>query len=137
MALLVVGLLWVSGRQQQAVAPAPLPFTEPEKTYATRIHFTNIQMSRATNFLGHQITVIAGFMENAGTATVQEMEIAVEFRDFDGRVVLRDNVRFPGGREQPILGGRRRDFQFNFEKVPGSWNQQHPKFEITGLRLEP
>lgn len=133
----LVGVVWfVSSRPTQVVAPAPLPFGEAEKNYAQRIRFTDIQMSRATNFLGHQVTIISGYAENMGNQTIREMSFALEFRDFSDQVVLREELRFPGKMEPPIEGGRRREFQFNFEKVPASWNQQHPQFHITGLSLE-
>lgn len=133
----LVGVVWlVSSQPSQVVAPAPLPFGETEKEYARRIRFTDIQMSRATNFLGHQVTIISGYVENMGNQTIREMSFALEFRDFSEQVVLREEVRFPGKMESPIEGGRRREFQFNFEKVPAPWNQQYPRFQIAGLNLE-
>ncbi len=136
--VLVVIIVWyVANRPAQVVSIAALPFGETEKAYSQRIRFTDIQMSRAANFLGQEVTVIAGFIENMGTQTIQEMQFTLEFRDLSGQVVLREDVRLMGKKEPPLLGGRRRDFQFNFEKVPGTWNQQTPRFVVTGLVLQP
>lgn len=133
----LVGVVWlVSSRPAQVVAPIALPFGEVEQKYAQRIRFTDIQMSRATNFLGHQVTIISGYVENMGNQTIREMSFTLEFRDFSDQVVLREELRFPGKMEPAIEGGRRREFQFNFEKVPPSWNQQYPRFQIAGLHLE-
>lgn len=136
-AILVALVYWFSTRQTPEVAPAALPFTETEQAYARRIRFTDIQMSRATNFLGHEITVISGFLENMGNQTLREMTFRIEFRGFSGEVVYQDELRFPEKNMPPIEGGRRREFQFNFEKIPPTWSQTHPQFHITGLALEP
>ena len=135
--LVLLGVVWlVSSRQALVTAPPPLPFGENEQKQAQRVRFTDIQMSRATNFLGHQVTIISGYVENMGTETIGEMSLIVEFRDFADQVVLREDVRLLGKMEPPLLGGRRTEFQFNFEKMPPSWNQQHPQFHITGLALQ-
>lgn len=136
-AVLLAAVWLISSREAKEAAPVPLAWGEPEKAYAPRIRFTEIQMSRAANFLGQEVTIIAGFVENVGNQTILEMECAVEFRDFSDQPVFRDTVRLFGKQVPPLDAGRRRDFQFNFEKVPGSWNQQHPRFHITGLSLQP
>lgn len=126
-----------SSRPAELTAPASLPFSDSEQAYAKRIRFTGIQMSRAKNFLGHEVTVIAGTIENLGNQDIREMTFAVEFRDFPGQVVLREEVRYPDAKMPPIAAGRQRDFVFNFEKVPAAWSQQYPQFPISGLRLAP
>jgi len=133
----LVGILWfVSGRPAQVAPLAALPFGDAEQAYARRIRFSGIQMSRAKNFLGQEVTVIAGTIENVGNQDLLEMTFAVEFRDFEGQVVLREEIRFPDAKMPRIPSGGTRDFVLNFEKVPATWSQQYPQFPIRGLRLE-
>lgn len=135
--LALLAVVWfVSSRGAKQAAPAKLPFGGSEQAYAQRIRWTDMQMSRAKNFLGHEVTFIAGFVENAGNQTILEMECVVELRDFSDQAIFRDTVRLFGKLGPPLGAGHRRDFQFNFESVPGAWNQQYPKFEITGLSLQ-
>lgn len=136
MALLLGGVWFLSRTSGTPTALAPLPFGDSEKAYAARITFKNIQMSRATNFLGHEVTVISGTIENKGNQDVVQMSFAVEFRDFSGQVILREEVRYPDERMPRIPASGERDFVFNFENVPPSWSQQYPQFPITGLALE-
>ncbi len=135
--VILVGVVWLLSRQTTtSSSPAQLPFGDTEKAYARRIHFKDIQMGRAVNFLGHEVTVISGTIENVGNQDILEMTIAVEFRDFAGQVVLREEVRYPDTKMPRISASGQRDFVFNFEKVPATWSQQYPQFLVTGLRLE-
>ncbi len=133
----LIALVWlVSGKVTKQSGPAPLAFGEAEKAYAPRIVFKNIQMSRAENFLKQEVTVVGGTIENKGNMDVVQMTFAVEFRDFEGQVVLREEVRYPDSKLPRIPASGERDFVLNFEKVPTSWSQQYPQFVITGLALE-
>lgn len=133
--LLLIGVWAASNRESKVAAPVKLPFSEAEQAYARRIRFTDIQRSRAANFLGQQVTIIAGHIENMGSETIAEIEFHIEFRDLSEQVVMRETLRLFGREGPPLESGRRREFQFNFEKVPDSWNQQPPQFQITGILL--
>lgn len=138
--LLVVGLLvggawWLSANQPKTAKAQPLPFGDSEQKYAARIEFTDIKMNRTANFLDQQVTAIFGFVENKGTRTIRQMEVRLEFRNLLGQVVLRDERRIFGPREGSLGGGRRSEFQFNFEHIPEDWNRHTPQFTVTGLDL--
>ena len=135
-ALLLGGIWFASTLQKAPEAVKPLAFGEAEQAYAKRVRFTDIEMGRAKNFLGHEVTIISGFVENMGNQTIREMSFRIEFLGFSQEVVMQEEIRFLGGQAPPLEGGRRRDFQFNFEKVPDAWSQSHPRFHITGLSLE-
>ena len=134
--LLLGGVWWFSSRQAPEAAPAALAFGDAEQAYARRIEFSRIQMSRAKNFLGHEVTVIAGIIDNLGNQDILEMTFRIEFRDFESQVVFKDDLRFPDKMAGPIGAGRTREFQFNFENIPPTWAQSYPQFHITGLRLQ-
>jgi hypothetical protein len=131
--VLLLAVWAISSREVKQEAPAKLAFGEAEQAYARRIRFTDIQRSRAANFLGQQVTIIAGYIENMGNQTIGEIEFQIEFRDLEEKVVMRESLRLFGKEGPPLESGRRREFQFNFEKVPDSWNQHPPQFQITGI----
>ena len=134
-ALVAVIGFW-SSRGGGEAAEKPLPFGADEQSYAQRIEFTDIKMSRAVNFLDQEVTIIFGKVQNRGTRPIRQMEVEVEFRNFQRQVVLSDKRRpFEAG-QAALGGGFSREFQMNFEKVPADWNQQHPVIRVTGLTLE-
>ena len=113
-----------------------LPFGSAEQTYAVRIHFTDIQMARATNFLKQEFTYVAGTISNDGVQTIRAMEVAVEFRDDLNQVVLRETEVLIPPNGEPLAAGQRRPFQITLEHIPAEWNQQYPSINVTGLTLE-
>ena len=123
-------------RSPAQAAAVKLPFGPAEQAYAARIHFTDIQMARATNFLKQEFTYVAGTISNDGVQTVRAMEVAVEFHDDLNQVILRDRevVMPPNG--DPLPAGQRRDFQITLEHIPAEWNHQYPSISVTGLILE-
>jgi len=136
--LLVAGLILLvhlTGRHGPA-AEVKLPFGPAEEAYAERIHFLNIQMARATNFLNQEFTYVAGTISNDGTRTVRALEVTLEFHDPMNQVVLRETERLIGASEQPLDGGQRRPFQVTLDHVPAMWDQQYPSIRVSGLTLE-
>ena len=132
--VLVVGF-WSTRRSEQAVQK-PLPFGAEEQAYAERIEFTEIRMGRAANFLDQEVTFINARLQNRGTRAIREIEVQVEFRNFEDKVVLSDKRRpFEPG-STPVSGGFSREIQMMFENVPADWNQQYPVIRVIGLSLE-
>jgi hypothetical protein len=133
-AVVVVGF-W-SSRPERQPTLLPLTFGAEEQAYAARIEFTDIQMGRAANFLGQEVTVVAGKVQNRGPRRIRQIEVAVEFRNFQDQVVLTEKRRLFEAGVTPLGGGFSREFQVNFENVPAEWNQQFPKIRTTGLSLD-
>ncbi len=139
--LLVAGASYLLLHYTQGAAPGAerLPLGPDERTYAERIHFNDVQMSRAANFLNQEITFLSGVISNDGTRTIRDMEVRVEYRDSLNQVVLRETMhplRALGSRPEPLPAGRSRRFQFGFEHIPEDWNRQYPEVRVTGLLLE-
>lgn len=135
--LLLIGGIYLLTEKTKTTTPVEkhLALSEADKPYVVRIEIADLQMSRAENMLGHELTYLVGELRNHGTKTIQEVEVTVEFKDMLGQVVFRD-VRKPFGRYfEPIPGGQSRDFQMTFEGVPRDWNMQHPTIRISGLVL--
>jgi hypothetical protein len=113
-----------------------LPFSAAEQAYAQRIHFTDLQMSRAANFLNQEVTYINGVALNDGVRRVLAIDVAVDFHDVSGNVVLHENRRLISGPKSAIEAGQRESIQLAFEGVPVTWDQSYPDVKIIGLTLE-
>jgi hypothetical protein len=109
--------------------------SHPEQAYAEHIHFKDIQMAKANNFLNQEFTYIAGTLWNDGAHTIRALEVTLEFHDPFNQVILRETESVVGPKDAALPGGQRRDFQITLEHVPVEWNQQYPSIRVTGLTL--
>ena len=114
---------------------AKLPFGPTEQAYAEHIHFKDIQMAKANNFLNQEFTYIAGTLWNDGARTIRALDVTLEFHDPFNQVILRETESVVGPKDAAVQGGQRRDFQITLEHVPVEWNQQYPSIRVTGLIL--
>jgi len=136
--LLLLGGLTLLTRMARTHGPnasESLPFGATEQAYAQRIHFTNMQMARATNFLNQEFTYIAGTISNNGTRSLQRLQVTLEFHDPLNQVVLREMQLLITSPARPLYGGQRRDFQVTLDHVPATWDQQYPSIRVSGIVL--
>ena len=137
--LFLLGGLLLFNRLTRGKGPAGevhLPFGATEQAVAERIHFSDPQMARASNFLNQEVTYVGGVVANDGVAAIKEIEVTFEFHDPFNQVILRESRRLLGTNASPMGGGERRDFQVTFEYIPDQWNQQYPTIRVTGLLLQ-
>lgn len=137
--LLAAGLVLATHFAKRHGTGAPsqgLPFGPVEQAYAGSIHFDGIQMSRSSNLLNEEFTYVNGTLSNDGSRTLRGLDVAIEFRDPFGQLVLRDTERLVQPASPPVPPGQQRDFQVTLEHVPAEWNQQLPSIRVTGLILE-
>ncbi len=137
--ILVGGLVLATHFVQRHGPAAPgvkLPFGPAEQAYAGSIHFDGIQMSRSSNLLNEEFTYVNGTLSNDGSRTLRGLDVALEFRDPFGQLILRDTERLVQPASPPVPAGQQRDFQVTLEHVPAEWNQQLPSIRVTGLILE-
>ncbi len=137
--LLLIGGLYLVSRMTRSSPVAqqqPLPMGPEEQAYAERIHFLNVQMSRAANFLNQEFTYVTGEVSNDGTRSIRALELTVEFRDPFKQVILREKQRVITQQDRPLPGGLRQPFQITFEHIPDEWNHEYPSIHVTGLLLE-
>lgn len=144
--LLLVGLILAAAyfltkpaQVQQGAGAAHLPLGPAEKSYAQRIHISDVRMSQAVNMLRQEFTYVSGMLANDGTRVIRDVELTVEFFDQFNQVVLRDTQR-PFGTAlragEPLPAGQRREFQLMIEHVPADWNRNYPTIRVSGLVLE-
>jgi hypothetical protein len=136
--LFVCGLIlltkWTRPRGSAAVDHFPLG--AQEQAYAAQIHFQDIQMARAANFLNQEFTYVAGTISNGGARTLRGLEVSLEFHDPFHQVILRETEQLITPAMPPLGAGQRRDFQITLEHVPVEWDKQYPSIRVTGLILE-
>jgi hypothetical protein len=135
---LVLGGVILLSRGSHPAGPGTavkLPFGPTEQTYAEHIHFKDIQMAKANNFLNQEFTYVAGTISNDGARTIRALEVTLEFHDPFNQIILRETDPLIGPKDQSLGGGQRRDFQITLEHVPVEWNQQYPSIRVTGLLL--
>lgn len=123
-------------RPHGSAAAVAFPFGAAEQAYAEHIHFSNIQMAKATNFLNQEFTYVAGIVSNDGARTLRGLEVQLEFHDPFKQVILREKQQLVGPATRPLEGGERRAFQITLEHVPAEWDQQYPSIRVTGLIVE-
>ncbi len=137
---MLAGILYLGRPSKQTIAPpAPArlpPLGAPEQAYLPHLHFSQLEMSRAANFLGQEVTYVDAVVTNAGPRRVRAIEIMLDFKDLVGQTVLRETVRPLGRRATPLPPGASREFRLTFEHVPVMWNQAVPEIRVTGLLLD-
>jgi hypothetical protein len=119
-----------------ARGPAQPTMGEAERAYVPKLRFENLEMHRAANFLGQEVTYMFGNILNDGDRPVREVEVSFVFRNLDNEVVLRDTQTLFGPRALPLAPGASREIQVGWEVMPASWNQHVPEMRITGLLLD-
>jgi len=136
--LILFGGLFLLTRVMQSHSPTAvkLPFGVEEQAYAQRIHFLDIQLAHATNFLNQDFTYVAGSISNDGVRAVRALEVTVEFHDTFNQVILRESQQVIGPDTGPIAAGQRHAFQMTLEHLPATWNHGNPALRVTGLILE-
>jgi hypothetical protein len=134
--LVAVIVLVVKHTRTAPVAEVKLPYGAAEQAYSDRIHFDDIKLAHATNFLNQDFTYVAGTVANMGDKDIKAIQVQIEFRNTLDQVVLRENESLIPADAEPIPAGQRRDFQVTLEHLSEEWNHQYPSIRVTGLVLE-
>jgi hypothetical protein len=134
--LVSVIVLVVKHTRTAPPATVKLPFGAAEQTYAGRIHFDDIQLAHATNFLNQDFTYVAGTIVNMGTSDIKALQVDIEFRNGLDQVILHETESLIPPDADPIPAGQRRPFQVTLEHLSAEWNHQYPSIHVTGLVLQ-
>jgi hypothetical protein len=123
-------------RSHDSATVVKLPFGTGEQAYAQNVHFLDIRLAHAANFLNQDFTYVAGTVFNDGPRKVRAMEVTVEFHDPFHQVILRDTNQLVDRSGATLDAGQHRDFQIQMEHLPAQWDKQNPLIRVTGLILE-
>ena len=132
-AVVLVGLYVLVVRQSGSQTP-----TGPSQdavTYAEQLSVAELRMSAEENFLGQQVIYLDGKLTNRGDKAVRQLTVRLYFRDTLNQVVLRDDQEVIKARSAPLSPGETREFRLLFDRIPDSWNQQVPQFQLLSLEL--
>ena len=130
-------LLNRSIQPKRSAAAAKLPFGAEEQAYAGQIHFQDLALSHANNFLNQEFTYVTGTVSNDGLKVIRALQVTVEFHDPFNQVILRQSDRLIEPTDQPLGSKQQRSFQVTIEqRLPAEWNQQYPSIRVIGLVLE-
>ncbi len=137
--ILTVAVIWLFARNSAPAGPAPPP------PYAAQVHFGDIKMATAQNFMGATVTYLDGKVTNAGDKAVTQATVEVLFKNSldqicqQERVALRVLEDRPGYEDpvnlaqSPLAPGQVRRFRLTFEHVSGDWNGQYPSLTLVNL----
>lgn len=137
--LIIFGGVFLLTRKLHSNGPSPevkLPFGEVEQAYAARIHFTDLHMAKATNFLNQEFTYVAGTMNNDGVRDIKAMDVTIEFHDPFKQLILKDSEHLIGPDTAALTAGQKGTFQVSVEHLPAEWNHEYPDIRVTGLVLQ-
>ena len=123
-----------AGPQAQA-GSAVAPMTESERAYASSLRIEGVALSRASNFLHQEVTILNANVVNAGNKQVTAAAVTVEFSDGMNQVVLRETRGVLGTPPATLAPGETRAFEISFDHVPYSWNMQQPVVQVTQITL--
>jgi hypothetical protein len=114
-------------------APQPPAITAEAKAYVANLKLSGVEMKATANYAGATVVEIVGNITNAGSRTLNRVELNCIFYDSSGLVVLRERVPIVRSTIKP---GDSRSFRLPFEGIPQSWNQSMPQLVIAHIAFE-
>ena len=137
--VVIVAAFYFSPGRQSPPGAAPqqahFAFGAAEQAYAASVHIENIALTRAENFIHQEVTTLTADVVNAGSRSLNGVEITITFSDDMNQIALRESRAVVMPPNPSLVAGERRQFDIAFEHIPTSWNMQQPIVRITGLEF--
>ena len=145
--LAVVGAVFLVSGRNRAPAPAAAEVT-PLHPYAAQLHFSELKMSTAQNFVGATVTYLEGKVANTGDNTVSGATVESIFRNSLGELVQKEaqplmyiRTRKPYTdtsdlRSNPLKPGESREFRLTFDHVSADWNRELPELRVIAVSFQ-
>ncbi len=111
-----------------------LGLTPEAKEYVRNLKLSEVGIKANESYLKQLVVEIDGKINNAGTRTLDMVEVYCVFYDNYGQVVLRDRVPIVK-QTTGLKPGETRAFRLPFDTVPDSWNHRSPQIVIAGIRF--
>ncbi|MBI1956357.1 MAG: hypothetical protein HYS38_08190, partial [Acidobacteria bacterium] len=132
-----VGLLFVIGTISAVFflmpppeSPLVPPPSQEDIAYVRQLQLGELHLSAEKNFLDQRVVYLDGKISNRGNKTVRQLKLRLFFRDYYGQVVLQEDQPVLAETAAPLGPGQTRDFQLRFDRIPDSWSQQIPQFQL-------
>jgi uncharacterized protein (UPF0333 family) len=137
---IVVGLFTLVFRTERKKPVAP-------PAYAANLHFSDLKVSAAQNFVGATVTYLDGTLTNSGDKTVTHAVVQIIFKDDMGQMAQREEVPVRVLRSSsydeavdlnmsPLAPGQNKPFRLTFESISAQWNRAYPDMQITQVSLK-
>jgi hypothetical protein len=137
--VVIVAAFYFSPGRQSPPGAAPqqahFAFGAAEQAYAASVHIENIALTRAENFIHQEVTTLTADVVNAGSRSLNGVEITITFSDDMNQIALRESRAVIVPPNPALPAGERRQFDIAFEHIPTSWNMQQPIVRVTGLEF--
>ena len=128
--VLAGGLIWFVNRPHVEAAAAPL--SSDAKAYVRNLQLSDVTMKATESYVGQTVTEIEGKIANAGSRTVEHVEVTCVFYNSYGEVILRERVPIVVTGLKP---GETRAFRMPFDAIPSGWNNQMPQLVIARIEF--
>lgn len=112
-----------------------LALTPEAKSYVHNLKLDDVTMKATGSYLGQDIVEIEGKIGNAGSRSLDTVEIYCIFRDAYGQLVLRKRLPIVSPRMGGLMPGQTKSFRLAFDELPTSWNQAMPQLVIAGVKF--
>jgi hypothetical protein len=112
-----------------------LALTPEAKSYVKNLKLDHVTMKATGSYLGQDIVEIEGKIGNAGSRSLDTVEIYCIFRDAYGQLVLRKRLPIVSPRMGGLMPGQTKSFRLPFDELPASWNQAMPQLVIAGVKF--
>lgn len=135
--LLVIGAIssvfFLMPPPESTLAPPP---SQEDMAYVGQLQLSDLHLSAEKNFLGQQVVYLDGKITNRGNKTVRQLKVRLFFRDYYSQVILQEDQPVLGETSAPFAPSQTRDFQLRFDRIPDSWNQQIPQFQLVSIGVQ-
>ena len=115
----------------------------------SNLQFSDLHLSKATNFVGGEVTYVEGKISNLGLQTVVGAQVEIVFRNSLGEIVQKETQPLRVSQVQlgqpddvalsptvPLTSNQTRNFRFAFEHVSADWNQGYPELRVISTKLQ-
>jgi hypothetical protein len=135
-AIVLIGAAFYGYMRWSDLHPAQeLALTPDAKAYVQNLKLDDVTMKATGSYLGQDVIEIEGKIANAGTRSLDTVEIYCVFRDAYGQLVLRKRLSIVSSRMGGLKPGETKTFRLPFDELPASWNQAMPQLVIAGVKF--
>lgn len=128
-----LGFFFYMSRTAQPLQDAPL--TTEAESYRQNLRLSDVSMKATDSYAGQTIVEIEGKIGNAGSKTLDTVEIYCVFADAYGQLVLRKRLPIVNSKMGGLKPGETKTFRLPFDDLPASWNQAMPRLVIASMKF--
>lgn len=121
-------------------APRPVyqdvPPSQEAKDYVRNLRLSDVTIEANKNFTGQLVVEVQGKIENAGTRSLQSVEIYCYFYDPYSQMIYRPRLPIVTKAMGGLKPGDTKSFRLPFDEIPATWNRSMPQMQIAGIKFD-